>query len=86
MINRNENPEPWVLFIVQFQEAHEHLSKLISDITSDRGYDEARLRIDLGHVMAHLNRAWTSRNVARELTDAEWESFREYPQDLRPIA
>ena len=45
-----------------------------------------RLRVDMGHILAHLNRAWARRNCTRDLTDEEWDAFREYPQDLRPIA
>lgn len=53
---------------------------------TDTQYDESRLRVDLGHSAAHLNRAWARRNFTRDLTDEEWDAFREYPQDLRPIA
>jgi hypothetical protein len=40
----------------------------------------------MGHVMAHLNRSWARRNSTSDMTNDEFESFREYPQDLRPIA
>ena len=86
MINRHDNPVQWVLLMDQLEEAHEHLGKLIAEMRADSGDAEEQLRIYLGHVMAHLNRAWASRNITRELTDAEWESFREYPRDLSPIA
>ena len=86
MINRNDNPVQWALLIGELNEAHEHLGKLISEMTTDTTYDESHLRVDMGHIVAHLNRAWVRRNCIRDLTDEEWDAFREYPQDLRPIA
>jgi hypothetical protein len=86
MIDRNDNPVQWALLIEELSEAHEHLGKLISEMTTDTTYDESHLRVDMGHIVAHLNRAWARRNCTRDLTDEEWDAFREYPQDLRPIA
>jgi hypothetical protein len=86
MINRNDNPVQWALFVDELNDAHEHLGNLISEMMTDTEYDESRLRVDLGHIVAHLNRAWARRNFTRDLTDEEWDAFREYPQDLRPIA
>ena len=82
MINHNDNPVQWALLIEELNEAHEHLGKLISEMTTDTEYDESRLRVDMGHTVAHSNRAW----ARRDLTDAEWDAFREFPRDLRPIA
>jgi hypothetical protein len=84
MINRDDNPVQWVLWIDELKEAHEHLGKLIENLIAERDYDESRLRIDMGHVMAHLNRSWARRNSTGDMTDEEFEAFREYPQDLRP--
>jgi hypothetical protein len=86
MINNRDDPVAWILMVDQLTDAHEHLGGLVKKITSDPTYDEESYAIDLGHVMAHLNRAWASRNVRRELTNQEWEDFREFPSDLRPIA
>jgi len=86
LVNRDDNPVQWALFMDELEEAREHLGRLIADITTDRNYDEDRLRIDMGHLAAHLNRGWGRRNCTRDLTDEERESWREYPQDLRPIA
>lgn len=86
MINRDDNPVQWVLWLDELQEARDHLGKLIESLNAERDYDESRLRVDMGHVMAHLNRSWARRNSTSDLTDEEFESFREYPQDLRPIA
>ena len=86
MINPKHNPVEWTLLIDELMEVHEHLGALISKLGNEPEYDEEWFRVDMGHLMAHLNRAWARRNCARELTDEEWERFREYPQDLPPIA
>jgi hypothetical protein len=86
VINPKEHPVGWALLVSEFTDAHEHLGQLISDLQSDSEYDEANLRIDLGHVLAHLNRAWARRNVVDDLTESEWEGAREFPADLQPIA
>ena len=86
MINSKNNPVQWALWLDEFDEPREHLDRLIAALAAESDYDESRLRVDLGHVMAHLNRAWARRNIPRDLTDEEWESFREYPKDLQPIA
>lgn len=86
MIDRTKSPMGWALFVQELEDAHEHLGKLIADLQSDPGYDDGNLRVDLGHVMAHLNRGWIRRNRPDDLTDDEWEQAREYPSDLYPIA
>ncbi len=55
-------------------------------MTQKNHCDENVFRVDMGHVMAHLNRPWARRNMGRELTNSEWEALREYPEDLKPIA
>ena len=72
MINANDNPVQWALLLEELNEAHEHLGKLISEMTAHSDYDEPHLRVDMGHIMAHLNRAWARRNCTRDLTDDEW--------------
>jgi hypothetical protein len=86
MINRDEHPVQWALWLSELQEAHEHLGRMIEGLVKDSDYDEARLRIDMGHLMAHLNRSWARRNSTCDMTDEEFETFREYPKDLEPIA
>jgi hypothetical protein len=86
MINPNDNPVQWALLVEELNEAKEHLEGVIMNMISRRDYDETYFQVDMGHIMAHLNRAWSSRNHPRELTDEEWEAFREYPKDLQPIA
>jgi hypothetical protein len=55
-------------------------------MTNNPTYSEAELRIHLGHIYAHLNRAWRQRLVHEEMTETEWGKSREFPDDIQPIA
>jgi hypothetical protein len=68
------------------EDAHEHLGNLIKSIQVDPQYGDPEFAVDLGHVVAHLNRAWFCRNHSENLTEAQWEVARAYPKDLEPIA
>ena len=70
----------------ELEDAQEHLTNLVKQISTDSAYGEPELRVDLGHVLAHLNRAWNSRNAKTELTSEQWEAFRAFPTDLEPVA
>ena len=85
MINKKSNPVEWSAFMYELEDAKEHLSKLLSDVGNDPEYEEVNLRIDLGHVFAHLNRAWNRRDVTRELSNEEWERASHFPDDLDPV-
>lgn len=85
MINREQNPVEWSAFLYELEDAKEHLTKLIADITADPEYDDANLKVDLGHVFSHLNRAWVRREKTGDLTQEEWERASGYPTDLDPI-
>jgi len=86
MINRTDNPVGWAMFLSDLEDAHEHLGNLIKEITANPEYGEPELRIDLGHVYAHLNRAWRRREIAEDFTDDEWATAGEFPTDLEPVA
>ena len=86
MINRNDDPLGWAMFVQELEDAHEHLGTLIKDMAAKSDYGEPELRVDLGHVYAHLNRAWQRRLQPADLTDAAWDAAREFPHDIEPIA
>jgi len=85
MINRDENSIGWAALLYELEDAHEHLGNLISRISENIEYAEDDLRVDLGHVYPHLNRAWFRRNVAEDLPESEWERASGFPVDLKPI-
>ena len=51
----------------ELEDAQEHLATLISEMSSQVDYGEVNLRVDLGHVFTHLNRAWHLRDVTEDL-------------------
>lgn len=83
MIDRNSQFVEWDLFLSELEDAKEHLEGLLREITGNPGYDESDLRIDLGHVYAHLNRAW--RRSAKALDENDRESASRFPDDLAPV-
>ena len=86
MINCVDHPTAWAFFMRDLRDAHEHLGNLIRELESDSAYDEPELRIDLGHVYAHLNRAWQRRDMTRDFSDEEWIRAGAFPDDLEPMA
>jgi hypothetical protein len=86
MINIRDHPIGWAQMMFNLEDAHEHLGTLINEMQTDPTFGEPELAVNLGHVVAHLNRAWYCRNHSDDLTDAEWELSRAYPTDLEPIA
>jgi hypothetical protein len=69
----------------ELEDAREHLDALIVDIEKDLEFDETDLRIQLGHVFSHLNRAWHRRDLNRDFSEEEWTIASKFPNDLEPI-
>ena len=86
MINQKDHPAGWYQLLDELSDAHEHLGHLIKELQEDPEYDDSNLRIDLGHVLAHLNRAWLCRNEPDGLSEEKWSQARDFPDDLEPIA
>ncbi len=64
------------LIIANLEEAIEQLQETISEIGSNKEYDEVELRIDMEHAYHHLNYAWHIRNVsASEAEECSKENY-----------
>lgn len=87
MIAQNENPVAWAMFIDELSDAEGHLRSLVAQLSNAGNIDEEDFRIQLGHVFAHLNRAWNGRNDAElvELTDDLRNERSQFPLDLMPV-
>jgi hypothetical protein len=85
VITKEQHPVGWSALMYELEDAQEHLGRLIAEITSDPSYDEANLRVDLGHVFSHLNRAWHGRDAAQGLAQEQWAVASKFPQDLEPV-
>lgn len=66
-------------------EASEHLNELIERISNDPEYDEDYFRVDLGHIYAHLNRVWHTRNDPEYEIFENWDENSKFPKDLEPV-
>ena len=86
MINPKDNPVGWSLLLDELRDAHEHLGDLLKEISDGGDYSEEELGVFLGHVYAHLNRAWFRRNVPEDFPDSEWDAASGFPGDLEPVA
>lgn len=85
MINKEQNPVGWASLMYELEDALEHLGDLITEMENDPEYDETNLRIDLGHVYSHLNRAWYRRGKNEDISEVEWGEASKFPSDLEPI-
>ncbi len=78
----------WLLF--HLREAREELSRTIADLESDSKLGEGELRVALAHLYHHVNTAWNSRNVGRDVidthSDADWASWGRFPADIDLLA
>lgn len=85
MINETENPVEWAMLITELDEAREHLESLIKTMAEAKSVAESEYAIQLGHVFAHLNRAWNSRSLEGQIGDREWQTYSAFPDDLDPV-
>lgn len=85
MITKENAPVGWAMLMYELEDAKEHLAQLIADASGDGEYGEEEFRVDLGHVFAHLNRAWHRRNTTEDLSEPELKRASQYPTDLSPV-
>ena len=85
MINSSGHAVEWAALIAELDDAREHLEALIDAMVKAGAIDEAEYEVQLGHVCAHLNRAWNSRSLEGEISEKEWERYSQFPEDLRPV-
>ena len=74
------------MLMYELDDAHEHLGTLISQMAEDGAIDDEDYCVQLGHVFAHLNRAWNGRNdIELDKTSDQICSKRsQFPTDLKP--
>jgi hypothetical protein len=78
-------PVGWVMLMYDLEDAQEDLGTLRTQMKNDPEFDEECIRVRLGHIYWHLNRAWHRRNVADELSEDEEAQAGQFPNDLLPI-
>ena len=85
MINSKEDPAEWAALMYELEDARDHLGDLVKQMLEAGAIDEAEYSVNLGHVFAHLNRAWNTRNLKQVSQESRQGSYSEYPTDLEPV-
>ena len=83
MITFNQHPVAWAMLLYELSDAHEHLGALVNQMAESGGIDIEDYQIQLGHVFAHLNRAWNCKDDPD--FDTSGKRVSHYPEDLRPV-
>jgi hypothetical protein len=86
MLSQEDHPVAWAMLLYELADAHEHLGALIAPMQAAGGADEAEFAVHLGHVYAHLNRAWHGRcDPNLDAVPGDQQAVRsQYPTDLPP--
>lgn len=88
MISDRTDPVAWAMLADELSDAVEHLQALVREMQEDADFGEPEFRIGLGHVYAHLNRAWNCRDVPdaeiAAMTQEQFERWSQMPADLEP--
>ena len=75
----------WALLVTELDEARGHIEELTDTMNKEGLIEESEYSAYLGHVYAHLNRAWHSRNQDGEITDEQWPVYNQFPEDVNPV-
>ncbi len=89
MLTNAEHPVAWAMLVDGLNDTHKHLGNLIAQMVAEGRIDEIDFSIQLGHICAHLNRAWHGRNdeCLDDMPDklGLWEERSRFPVDLTPV-
>lgn len=86
MINSKDNPVAWALLVQGIADTQGHLASLAEQMSRDGVIEDEDFVVQVGHVYAHLNRAWNARNhTGEEMTDEQWDAFGKFPRDIEPV-
>lgn len=85
MISASQDDVAWTSLVSELDEAKEHLEKLVDEMVKQGRMDDDEFAVQMGHVYAHLNRAWHSRNQTGEITQEPWDTYSDFPKDLRTV-
>lgn len=85
MINSSEQPVEWAMLLYELDDAREHLESLANKMAQSGEISEQAFAIHLGHVYAHMNRAWNSRSLEGDIPEEDWGRLSQFPEDLGPV-
>ncbi|RBP47007.1 hypothetical protein [Arenicella xantha] len=82
MINLKQNPTEWARLMYELDDLKDHLSTLIDEMNSSGEISIEEYQVQVGHLYAHLNRAWNSRDATAEVVEKNLKNFTEFPKDI----
>ena len=82
MINIKQHPVEWAGLIYELDDLKEHLESLIDQMNNEGEISIEEYQIQIGHLYAHLNRAWNSRDATAEAVEKNFETFTKFPNDI----
>ena len=87
MLSQEEYPVAWAMLLYELADAHEHLGVLLAQMQAAGGVEELDFAVQLGHVFAHLNRAWHGRADPHldAVPDEQHAERSQYPTYLSPV-
>ena len=87
MLTKAEHPVAWAMLLYELGDAHEHLGVLLDQMAAAGTIDESDFHTQLGHVFAHLNRAWHGRDDTRldKIPDEVHAERSKFPINLTPV-
>jgi len=83
MIESKENPVEWAGLMYELDDLKDHLESLINVMNENGEIQKEEYRIQIGHLYAHLNRAWNSRNATSDEVENNIEKFTKFPKDIK---
>ena len=87
MLTSAEHPVAWAMLLYQLGDAYDHLGSLIAQMQTAGSIEDAEYAVQLGHIFAHLNRAWHSRDDTEldQITNEFHSERSRFPTDLSPV-
>lgn len=85
MVDKNLDPVSFSILLDNLSDAKEHIGDLIKSVQNTEDYSEVELAIELGHVYAHMNRAWNNRDLTDDSLEFDWDKASDFPKDIRPV-
>ena len=82
MINSKENPVEWASLMYELDDLKEHLESLVDQMTESGKIEVEEYQIQIGHLYAHLNRAWNTRNLIGDIKETDLENLTKFPKDI----
>lgn len=86
IVEQSTNHVGWAMLVQELDDAREHVASMLTQMVSAGRIDEEDFAVQLGHVYAHLNRAWNGRQDPETATaDEGWNACSDFPADLNPV-